>query len=140
MKRIILGAIILLLVNFAAMAQTVRNETNCPVNVTRECYDICVLVSTNTITVQPGQTLSFALTPCPYPSNGVIYTVCWRLGEPCLGQPPVPCTSVDGSPVAPSPCSPGTYTGAIQFCDRCAPNGVARVTFDPSTNHLTIEP
>ena len=65
MKRIILGAIILLLVNFAAMAQTVRNETNCPVNVTRECYDICVLVSTNTITVQSGQTLSFALTPCP---------------------------------------------------------------------------
>ena len=88
MKRIILTAMVLLFVNIAAISQTVRNEINCPVTVTRECYDLCILVSSTTITVPPGPTLGFP--SCPNPANGVIYRVCWtQPSEECQGQPPI---------------------------------------------------
>lgn len=146
-KKQIYLILILLVLGYVASAQPIsnriHNQTGCSIRVTKECYDLCVKVSSSSVVVSPGGNLNIAsLGTCSSPSNGVIYTVCWGLDDSCRKDPIVPCVRVDGNPVAPSPCSPGTTTGTIQAgCTNCRnPNGVATVDFQASgtTNSLWI--
>jgi hypothetical protein len=147
MKKLVL-MLIALFFSHAVMAQgvttKVTNKTKCDVTVTMKCYDLCIVVGTKTMVISAGATsVPMTVTPCG-PGNFIIFTVCWNIDPHiCQNQPPIPCTSVDGSaPPAPSPCSPGTYTDKIQYCKDCAPltNGFAQVKYDPIMNELTITP
>lgn len=146
--KILFNLIVLLLIQQIAIAQpppnSISNSTNCSVDITIECYDICVLVSSNTITLGASQTTAISsLGGCANSKHNIVYKLCWSNGPECTHMPIVPCTRVDGVPTASSPCSPNTFTSTIQAaCDFCAiapnVNGIAKVDYDMAFNYLWI--
>jgi hypothetical protein len=137
MKKLLLFIAILCFCSTSVFALKVINNTKCDIDVTIQCYDLCVLVGTQTQTVPALQSRSF--TNCIVGDFAIAH-VCWSSHTPCQWPPIKQCVTIDASsPAAPAPCSPGTYSGQIIFCNDCTQNGVANVVYNPTTDEIRVQ-
>lgn len=77
MKNLIL-LLCLTFIGYAAAGQAIpnriHNQTNCTIRVTKDCYDICVLVSSTSITVAPGATIQMTAIPLVATNSTALFT------------------------------------------------------------------